>query len=123
MDSTPVPLGLNGQALYDSLAANPKITAAHRALILQAARLTDRLDQLTEHTFALVVENSQGTRTINPLISEHRMISTALSQLLKSLGVDALPKDVSDQPTVADRIEEQRKKREQRDANKKASGA
>lgn len=111
----PSDLQESGKALYESLISERKPSAAHKTMILNAARMADMLDKI-ELELALnpnlTVVNGQGTRTVNPLISEARMIAGALSQILAKLGVAELPKVKSGEKTLKDQLAEQRKKRE-----------
>lgn len=105
-----------GSELYKSLTEGRTTTAAHRSLILQAARMADRLDALTDEVGdRLTTTNSQGTETINPLISEHRMISTAMAQIMKALGVQALPEKADGALSLQEQLKKAREEREARE--------
>ena len=110
---TPPELGDSGREMYAALALGREVSAAHKVMILNAARMADRLDELTEEIGGrLTTTNSQGTETINPVISEHRMLSTALAQILAKLGVSELPKVGTGKKTIRDELAERRAKRE-----------
>jgi len=102
-------LGPSGRALYDSLVEGNSVSAAHRLLVVNAARLADKADELSSEVGGrLITINSQGTETINPLISELRMVTGALAQVLSKLGVGELPKVRSGDKTIRDQLAERR---------------
>lgn len=106
-------LGPSGRELFDALVAGRDVSAAHRALVLNAARLADRADELSAAVGGrLTTVNSQGTETINPVVSELRMVTAALSQVLAKLGVGELPKVRSGDKSIRDQLAERRAKRE-----------
>ena len=105
-------LGPSGQDLFESLTAGREVSAAHRALILNAARLADKADELTAGVTSLTVINSQGTETVHPLISELRMVTSALAQVLAKLGVGELPKVRDAGKSIRDQLAERRAQRE-----------
>ena len=105
-------LGPSGAELFEALVGGREVSAAHRTLALNAARLADKCDELSEAVGGrLTTVNSQGTETINPLISELRMVTGALSQVLAKLGVGELPKVRSGEKTIRDQLAERRAKR------------
>lgn len=105
-------LGPSGRDLYDALVAGRDVSAAHRSLVLNAARLADKADELTAEVGGrLTTVNSQGTETINPVVSELRMVTTALAQVLQKLGVGELPKVRSGEKSIRDQLAERRSKR------------
>lgn len=96
-----------GHEIYKALTDDREVTAAHKAMALNAARLADTLDRMELElaiTPNLTVINGQGTTTINPLISEARMITGALSQILAKMGFAALPEKKSGEVSVVDEI-------------------
>ncbi|AMU74049.1 hypothetical protein BAB79_04790 [Mycobacteroides abscessus] len=104
-DKVPVELGESGRDLWAGVANGRGMTAASRALLLNACRMADRLDDLVEKIGdRLTVINHQGTETINPLIAEHRMQYTALAQVLAKMGVAELPKPKSDKKSSRDEL-------------------
>lgn len=106
-------LGPSGQELFDNLVEGRGVSAAHRLLALNAARLADKADELSAEVGGrLITINSQGTETINPLISELRMVTGALAQVLTKLGVGELPKVRSGEKTIRDQLAERRASRE-----------
>lgn len=106
-------LGPSGRELFDALVAGRDVSAAHRALVLNAARLADKADELSAAVGGrLTTVNSQGTETINPVVSELRMVTAALSQVLAKLGVGELPKVRSGDKSIRDQLAERRAKRE-----------
>lgn len=106
-------LGPSGRELYDALVEGREVSAAHRALVLNAARLADKADELSEAVGGrLTTVNSQGTETINPLISELRMVTGALSQVLAKLGVGELPKVRTGEVSIRDELARRRAARE-----------
>jgi hypothetical protein len=74
-------------------------------LALNAARLADKADELSAAVGGrLTTINSQGTETINPVLSELRMVTSALSQVLAKLGVGELPKVRSGDRSIRDQL-------------------
>jgi len=108
-DSLPVDLGPSGRELYEALMDGRGVSAAHRVLVLNAARLADKADELSAEVGGrLTTVNSQGTETINPVVSELRMVTGALAQVLSKLGVGELPKVRSGDKTIRDQLAERR---------------
>ena len=105
-------LGPSGRELYDALVEGREVSAAHRALVLNAARLADKCDELTAGVDSLTMINSQGTESIHPCVSELRMATSALAQVLAKLGVGELPKVRSGEKTIRDQLAERRAQRE-----------
>ena len=56
----------------------------------------------------LTVVNSQGTVTINPLISELRMATAGLAGVLAKLGVGELPRVSAGEKSIRDQLAERR---------------
>ncbi|AGS82307.1 hypothetical protein SEA_EJIMIX_10 [Mycobacterium phage Ejimix] len=107
-------LGPRGSEVFEALTDKRSLNAAQRALALNAARLADTLDRIeSELAHApLTVINSQGTETIHPLISEARMLTGALSQILAKMGVSALPEPESKEKRPLDVLAERRAQRQ-----------
>lgn len=102
-------LGPSGRDLYEALIDGRGLSAAHRVLVLNAARLADKADELSAEVGGrLTTVNSQGTETINPVVSELRMVTGALAQVLSKLGVGELPKVRSGEKTIRDQLAERR---------------
>lgn len=112
-------LAARGHDIYVSLTEGRDVTPALKAAVLNIARLADTLDridiELAMHP-NLTVVNSQGTRTVNPLITEARMLTGALSTCLAKMGISELPERASGEKTVFDKLNERRTER-QRTAN------
>ena len=109
-------MGLNdrGDEVYKSLIEGREVSAAHKAMALNAARMVDTLDRIEAEFLLdprLTVINSQGTESPNPLITEQRMITGALSQILSKLGVAALPEVKKQGKSKRDELAERRDKR------------
>lgn len=107
-------LQATGQSIYESLTEGRDATAAHKAMALNAARIADTLDAIQLELAInpqLIVINSQGTRTANPLITEARQLTAALSQILAKLGVAALPDTKPTEKTKRDELAEKRANR------------
>lgn len=101
--------GNSGQQLFDALVDGREVSAAHKVLIVNAARLADKADELSAAVGGrLTTVNSQGTETINPLISELRMVTAGLSQVLAKLGVGELPKVRDGGKSIRDQLAERR---------------
>lgn len=108
-EAVPAELGPSGRDLYESLLGGREVSAAHRSLVVNAARLADKADELSEAVGGrLTTINSQGTETINPLISELRMVTAGLAAVLSKLGVGELPKVRSGEKTIRDQLAERR---------------
>lgn len=105
-------LGSSGRALFDALVGGREVSAAHRVLVLNAARLADKCDELSEGVSSLTVVNSLGTESVHPLISELRMVTSALSQILAKLGVSELPKVCDGGKSIRDQLAERRAARD-----------
>lgn len=105
-------LGPSGRSVFEALVEGRDVSAAHRVLALNAARLADKADELSEAVGGrLTTVNSQGTETINPVVSELRMVTGALAQVLAKLGVGELPKVRSGEKTIRDQLAERRAQR------------
>jgi hypothetical protein len=111
-------LGEAGQALWDEVTRGRELSTPHKTLLLNACRIADRLDEIDNEIprAGLTVINDQGTRSVNPLIPEQRQQLAQLSAILTRMGFKELPR-AGEKVTVADRIAEQRAKREARQAN------
>lgn len=104
-------LGPSGRELYSALVEGREVSDAHRVLVLNAARLADKCDELLAGVGGrLTTVNSLGTEGVNPLITEFRMASSALAQLLSKLGVSELPR-VKSGKSLRDELAELRAKR------------
>lgn len=106
-------LGPSGREVFESLVAGRELSAAHRVLALNAARLADKADELTAEVGGrLTTVNSQGTESINPVVSELRMVTQALAGVLAKLGVGELPKVRAGEKSIRDQLAERRAKRD-----------
>lgn len=103
-------LGPSGARLVENITSEFDFSSepAKQALLLRAARTTDRIAQLEEAAAQspLMVKGSQGQQVISPLIAEARAQTSLLDRLLKSLG---LPD--SDESTAAKAEQRQRQAR------------
>ena len=113
----PAGLGEAGTELWNDVTAGRRLTAANKALLLNICRIADRLDELADELAGrdLVVVNHQGTETPNPLLTEHRMQLSTMSQLMQRMGIGELPK-VSTKASVRDQMAEKRAERERKRA-------
>lgn len=112
VDSMPADLGPSGQEVFRALTAGREVSAAHLALIVNAARLSDKADELSAAVNGrLTTVNSQGTETINPVVSELRMVTSALAQVLAKLGVGELPRVRGGEKSIRDQLAERRAQR------------
>lgn len=112
-------LAARGLEIYKALTDGREVSPAQKALALNIARMADILDRIDIELAInpnLTVVNSQGTRTVNPLITESRMITGALSTCLAKMGISELPERVSGEKNVFDKLAERRTER-QRTAN------
>lgn len=108
----------SGRALWDGVQECRKVTKAHESLLLNACRIADRLDSLTEAiaSASLTVENDRGDRVANPLMTEHRMQVSALTQVLRTLGVTSLEETSTGSVQVEDVLAKAREERLKRQA-------
>lgn len=97
-------LNERAQELQKSLETDPQLPAASRALILQAARISHRLDELDAalEGAPLMMTNAKGDPVANPLLTESRQQALALRQVFASLGVGKLPEVNSGGPSLMD---------------------
>lgn len=104
----------SGRALWDGVKDCRKIEPPFEALLFNACRIADNLDKLAGEigVSSLTVENSRGDEVANPLLTEHRQQLLALRQVLASLGIDKLDRSSSGKASIADRLAEQRAKRQ-----------
>lgn len=110
-------LGSGGSALWSGLAAGRKFDAPTAALVLNACRVADRLDELTaEIGGQLTVENDKGDIVANPLITEHRQQLSVLRQVLTTLGVGKLGAAAGGKQNIVDVLAEKRRQREEQAA-------
>ena len=112
-------LGEAGSALWEAIHACRDVTAAHIPLVLNACRIADNLErisaELAESGLTVKLYDKQGNEineVANPRLIEHRMQLGTLRQVLSSLGVDKLDVVEDSGPSFADRLAEQRAKRE-----------
>lgn len=107
-------LAERGRGIYDALIKGRDVSAAQKALAINVARMADTLDRI-EIELALnpelTVVNGQGTRTVNPLITEGRMITGALSTILAKMGISELPEPSSGEKSVFDQLAAKRAER------------
>lgn len=107
-------LAERGRDIYEALIKGRDVSAAQKAIVINVARLADTLDRI-EIELALnpelTVVNGQGTRTVNPLITEHRMITGALSTILAKMGISELPEPSSGEKSVFDQLAAKRAER------------
>lgn len=92
-------LGDAGTRLWNGIAETRSIDATTYALVLNACRIVDRLDEMQEYIAdsPLVMENDKGDNIANPLIIEHRQQSMALRNLLAALGIGKLSEVMEDE--------------------------
>ena len=117
-------LGDSGRRLWNGVKATRKIEVPHEALLFNACRIADHLDKLAGEigVSSLTVENSRGDEIANPLLTEHRQQLLALRQVLSALGIGALDKSSSGRVGIADRMAQQRQKREEEAERLRALG-
>ena len=85
---TPAPgLRTTGKRLWCSIADEYELDTHEEALLLQASRTVDRLDEIADALTAapLTLTNSKGDVVTHPLLAEQRLQSITLSRLLASL--------------------------------------
>lgn len=94
-------LGPSGRELWDAVHDSRDVQPHFKALLLNACRIADRLDQisveLAEHPLTVTLYDRSNTpinEVAQPLLGEHRQQSLALRQLLASMGIDKLEKSM-----------------------------
>lgn len=109
-----VPGGLSegGTALWEGLIKGRTFDAPTAALVLNACRVADRLDELTaEINGDLTVMNDKGDVAANPLITEHRQQLMVLRQVLTTLGLGKLGAVTTKNMGLADQLAAKRAER------------
>lgn len=105
-DTIPTPpddLGISGSEVWYHLLSNRTLGAVHLALIHNCCRIVDRLDELSSEIGGrLVTTNDVGDEVANPLLTEHRQQLLALRQVLKDLGLMALPEEKAKEKSKLD---------------------
>lgn len=110
-------LGDSGARMWGGLAEGRALDPAAESLVLNACRVADRLDELTEEIGGrLTVTNDRGDEVANPLITEHRQQLAVLRQVLTTLGVGKLPMSKPAGKSLKDQLAERRAEREARSA-------
>lgn len=116
-------LGEAGLALWEALQATRNVTPAHVPLVLNACRIADNLerisDELAETGLTVKLYDKQGNEineVANPRLIEHRMQLNTLRQSLGSLGVDGLEVVTEAGKSFKDQLAEAREKRLAREA-------
>lgn len=96
------PSGLStaGRALWKSVCDEYELDQHEVSLLLQACRVTDRLDAMAGALAAapLTVINSKGDETAHPLLVESRLQALTLSRLLASLRLPSGDEDEQQRP-------------------------
>jgi hypothetical protein len=104
-----------GQELWSAITSDRELDAASKALLLNACRIVDRLDQLDKEIDGRLLSfNQRGDEVINPLISEHRQQFNTLAGIFSKMGLGELPKP----KTGESKFDELAKKRADRAAAK-----
>lgn len=106
-------LGSSGRELWDAVHDARDVQPHFRALLLNACRIADRLDELTEQIalepvmITLYDKNGDEINKIaQPLFGEHRQQSLALRQILASMGIDKLDKSPTSDRTIEEALAE-----------------
>lgn len=83
----PAGLGSSGKKLWHSIVDHFEIEEHEALLLTEAARVSDRLDQLAvaQRDAPLTVTNSKGDTVASPYLVESRMQAIVLSRLIASL--------------------------------------
>ncbi|GAA4391830.1 hypothetical protein GCM10023147_21120 [Tsukamurella soli] len=92
--NTPASLGPGGRRFWEGIRESRTVPATSYALVLNACRIIDRLDEISEmfdnDELSLTVTNDRGDEVANPLLGELRQQTLALNQILKTLGFGKL---------------------------------
>lgn len=88
MTNKPTDLGPSGSALYDSLTSNMGFESHEAALLVEACRIQDRLDELDAvvRTDGVTV-TGHGTVKAHPALIEARQQGIALARILTALRI------------------------------------
>lgn len=110
-------LGETGTRLWERLTTGRDYDPGAEVLITNAARVADRLDELTEQIGGrLTVINDKGDELANPLITEHRQQLAVLRMVLTTLGVGKLSMPKAAGKSLTDQLAERRAERDARGA-------
>ena len=102
-----------GQSLWLEIATGRDMDGASGVLLLNACRIADRLDELTEEIGGrLTVTNDKGDEVASPLLTEHRQQLMTLNQILKTLGVGKLPERAAKEASFLDDLQRRRRDRQ-----------
>ena len=108
----------SGMELWRDIVGDRKLSAAHRALLLNICRIADRLDaiaeELEESPLTVTLYDKRGepvNEVAQPLLGEHRQQLATMSQLMSRLGIGELPKVKTGEKSIRDQLAERRAQR------------
>lgn len=128
MDQFEVPADLkdSGNALWCGVSAGRILNAANMVLLLNACRIADRLDEISEklldEPLTVTIYDQRGNpvnEVAQPLLGEHRQQFATLNTILARMGLGELAKIKVGKATVEDQMAAKRRERAARD---KAAG-
>lgn len=92
-------LGPSGRELWNSITAEADLEVHEKILLLEACRVTDRLQALDEDLAdaPLTVTNNKGDEVANPLLTESRQQQATLTRLIASLRLPTGEEDARPQ--------------------------
>lgn len=106
-------LGRSGRELWDAVHDSRDVQPHFKALLLNACRIADRLDEISAEletqplTVTLYDRKGEAINEVaQPLLGEHRQQALALRQILASMGIDKLEKSALSDKTLAEAIKE-----------------
>jgi hypothetical protein len=113
----PDDLGETGIRLYELLTTGREFDPGAEVLIVNAARVADRLDELTQEIGGrLTVINDRGDEVANPLITEHRQQLAVFRAVCTTLGVGKMSSPKPAGKSLKDQLAEKRAERDARGA-------
>lgn len=113
----PDDLGESGTRLWAMLTTGREYDPGAEVLIANAARIADRLDELTaEIGGRLTVTNDKGDECANPLITEHRQQLAVFRAVCTTLGVGKMSAPRPAGKSLQDQLADKRAEREARGA-------
>ena len=100
--------GPSGVELWQSVHEVSLVPARAKSLLVNACRIADRLDDMFDamRVEPLTVMSAKGERIANPLMTEHRMQTLALRQLLADIA--KWPAKTSNKKSLAEQLAEMR---------------
>lgn len=123
-ERVPEGLGESGRALWTACRPE-RLHVAHRGLVLQAARLLDRLDTLAaqldgrQADWLWAMEGGDGKVEVyvDKALAEARQYAVAYAQIcdkMRQMGILGVPKEEQAGPSLVEQLKKAREERERR---------